>query len=132
MLHHASLGVSDIERSSAFYDAAFAALGYVRVWEDIRPGQLGQAVGYGSPGGGDKLAIKHRPEGQRPPGPGFHLAFAAPSREAVDRFHAAAIAHGGRDNGAPGLRPHYGEHYYAAFVIDPDGHALEAVINSPE
>ena len=132
MLHHASLGVSDIERSAAFYDAAFAALGYVRVWEDIRPGQLGQAVGYGSPGGGDKLAIKHRPEGQRPPGPGFHLACAAPSREAVDRFHAAAIAHGGRDNGGPGLRPHYGEHYYAAFVIDPDGHALEAVINSPE
>ncbi|OWV81441.1 glyoxalase [Rhizobium sp. R634] len=132
MLHHASLGVSDIERSAAFYDAAFAALGYARVWEDIRPGQLGQAVGYGSPGGGDKLAIKHRPEGQRPPGPGFHLAFAAPSREAVDRFHAAAIAHGGRDNGGPGLRPHYGAHYYAAFVIDPDGHALEAVINSPE
>ncbi|RUM09292.1 VOC family protein [Rhizobium chutanense] len=132
MLHHASLGVSDIERSAAFYDAALAALGYVRVWDDIRPGQTGQAVGYGPPGGGDKLAIKHRPESQSPPGPGFHLAFAAPSRAAVDRFHAAAIAHGGRDNGGPGLRPHYGEHYYAAFVIDPDGHALEAVINSPE
>ncbi|RUM23633.1 VOC family protein [Rhizobium vallis] len=132
MLHHASLGVSDIERSAAFYDAALAALGYVRVWDDIRPGQTDQAVGYGPPGGGDKLAIKHRPKGQRPPGPGFHLAFAAPSRAAVDRFHAAAIAHGGRDNGGPGLRLDYGEHYYAAFVIDPDGHALEAVINSPE
>ncbi|ARO31771.1 glyoxalase/bleomycin resistance protein/dioxygenase family protein [Rhizobium sp. NXC14] len=132
MLHHASLGVSDIEWSAAFYDAAFAALGYVRVWDDIRPGQVGQAVGYGLPGGGDKLAIKHRPDGQRPPRSGFHLAFAAPSHQAVDGFHAAAIAHGGRDNGAPGLRPHYGEHYYAAFVIDQDGHALEAVINSPE
>ncbi|MBB4191499.1 catechol 2,3-dioxygenase-like lactoylglutathione lyase family enzyme [Rhizobium aethiopicum] len=132
MLHHASLGVSDIERSAAFYDAALAALGYVRVWDDIRPGETDQAIGYGLPGGGDKLAIKHRPDGQRPPGSGFHLAFAAPSRQAVDGFHAAAIAHGGRDNGAPGLRPHYGEHYYAAFVIDPDGHALEAVINSPE
>ncbi|ANK93202.1 MULTISPECIES: VOC family protein [Rhizobium] len=132
MLHHASLGVSDIERSAAFYDAALAALGYVRVWDDIRPGEADQAIGYGLPGGGDKLAIKHRPDGQRPPGSGFHLAFAAPSRQAVDGFHAAAIAHGGRDNGAPGLRPHYGEHYYAAFVIDPDGHALEAVINSPE
>jgi len=76
------------------------------------------------------LAIKHRPEGQRPAGPGFHLAFAAPSRQAVDRFHAAAIAHGGGDNGGPGLRPHYGEHYYAAFVMDPDGHALEAVCKS--
>ena len=132
MLHHASLGVSDIERSAAFYDAALAALGYVRVWDDIRPGQAGQAVGYGLPGGGDKLAIKHRPEGQRPPGPGFHLAFAAPNRQAVHQFHAAAIAHGGSDNGGPGLRSDYGDHYYAAFVVDPDGHALEAVFNSAE
>ncbi|MBX4861676.1 VOC family protein [Rhizobium sophorae] len=132
MLHHASLGVSDIERSAAFYDAALAALGYIRVWDDIRPGQTGQAVGYGPPGGGDKLAIKHRPDGQRAPGPGFHLAFAAPNRQAVDRFYAAAIAHGGSDNGRPGLRSHYDEHYYAAFVMDPDGHALEAVFNSAE
>ncbi|EJC68110.1 VOC family protein [Rhizobium sp. 1AS11] len=132
MLHHASLGVYDIERSAAFYDATLAALGYIRVWDDIRPGQTGQAVGYGPPGGGDKLAIKHRPDGQRAPGPGFHLAFAAPNRQAVDRFYAAAITHGGSDNGGPGLRSHYGEHYYAAFVIDPDGHALEAVFNSAE
>lgn len=130
MLHHASLGVSDIERAAAFYDAAPAALGYIRVWDDIRPGEAGQAIGYGLSGGGDKLAIKHRPDGQRPPGPGFHLAFAAPSRQAVDQFHAAAIAYGGSDNGGPGLRAHYGEHYYAAFVMDPDGHALEAVCNS--
>ncbi|MGO4135326.1 VOC family protein [Rhizobium brockwellii] len=132
MLHHASLGVSDIERSAAFYDAALAALGYIRVWDDIRPGQTGQAIGYGLPGGGDKLAIKHRPDGQRAPGPGFHLAFAAPNRQAVDQFYAAAVAQGGSDNGRPGLRPHYGEHYYAAFVMDPDGHALEAVFNSAE
>ncbi|TBE93918.1 VOC family protein [Rhizobium leguminosarum] len=132
MLHHASLGVSDIERSAAFYDAALAALGYIRVWDDIRPGQTGQAIGYGLPGGGDKLAIKHRPDGQRAPGPGFHLAFAAPSRQAVDQFYAVAIAQGGSDNGRPGLRPHYGEHYYAAFVMDPDGYALEAVFNSAE
>ncbi|MDV4181940.1 VOC family protein [Rhizobium brockwellii] len=132
MLHHASLGVSDIERSAAFYDAALAALGYIRVWDDIRPGQTGQAIGYGPPGGGDKLAIKHRPDGQRAPGPGFHLAFAAPNRQAVDQFYAAAIAQGGSDNGRPGPRPHYGEHYYAAFVMDPDGHALEAVFNSAE
>ena len=67
MLHHVSLGVSDIERSAAFYDAALAALGYIRVWDDIRPGQTGEAIGYGLPGGGDKLAIKHRPDGQRAP-----------------------------------------------------------------
>ncbi|MBY5409443.1 VOC family protein [Rhizobium leguminosarum] len=132
MLHHTSLGVSDIERSAAFYDATLAALGYARVWDDIRPGQTGQAIGYGNPGGGDKLAIKHQSDGQRAPGPGFHLAFAAPNRQAVDQFYAAAIAHGGSDNGRPSLRSHYGEHYYAAFVIDPDGHALEAVFNSAE
>lgn len=131
MLHHLSLGVHDIERAARFYDAVLAALGHVRVWSDLRPGQPGQAVGYGRPGGGDQLALKQSPAESRVPGPGFHLAFAAPSRAAVDQFHAQALCHGGRDNGAPGLRPHYGAHYYAAFVIDPDGHRIEAVINTP-
>lgn len=131
MLHHLSFGVSDIERACAFYDAVLAPLGFVRVWQDLRPGEAGKAVGYGLPSGGDKLALKHKPEGQRPPGPGFHLAFTAPDRGAVDGFHQAALSHGGRDNGAPGLRAHYGPHYYAAFVIDPDGHAIEAVFNAP-
>lgn len=131
MLHHLSFGVSDIERASAFYDAVLAPLGYVRVWSDLRPGESRQAVGYGAPGGGDKLALKLQPDGQRPPGPGFHLAFAAPDRAAVDRFHAAALQHGGRDNGAPGLRAHYGPYYYAAFVVDPDGFNIEAVCNAP-
>ncbi|MDQ8020481.1 MAG: VOC family protein [Moraxellaceae bacterium] len=130
MLHHISLGVRDIEAAARFYDAALAPLGYVRVWSDIRPGEQNQTVGYGMPGSGDKLAIKQR-DGASPPGPGFHLAFAAPSRKAVDAFHEAALRHGGRDNGAPGPRPRYGEHYYAAFVIDPEGHHLEAVINTP-
>jgi catechol 2,3-dioxygenase-like lactoylglutathione lyase family enzyme len=130
MLHHVSLGASDIERSAAFYDAVLAPLGYVRVWDDIRPGETGQAVGYGTPGGGDKLAIKHCPVGQRSPGPGFHLAFAAPDRQAVEEFHKSAIAHGGTDNGGPGVRANYGPHYYAAFVVDPDGHRIEAVINA--
>ncbi len=132
MLHHLSFGVSDIERACAFYDAVLAPLGYARVWSDLRPGETGQAVGYGVPGGGDKLALKLKPGEQRPPGPGFHLAFAAPDREAVDRFHEGALRHGGRDNGAPGLRAHYGPHYYAAFVVDPDGHEIEAVFNEPE
>ncbi|HSH89305.1 MAG TPA: VOC family protein [Ramlibacter sp.] len=122
MLHHISLGVSDLERSASFYDAALAPLGYVRVWSDST------AIGYGEPGGGDKLAIKLR-EGAVPPGPGFHLALSAPDRDAVARFHEAALVHGGQDNGAPGLRPHYGPNYFAAFVIDPDGHRIEAVIN---
>ncbi|RYE87363.1 MAG: VOC family protein [Hyphomicrobiales bacterium] len=130
MLHHLSLGVADIERAVAFYDAVLALLGYVRVWSDLRPGGSNQAVGYGVPGGGDGLALKHRPDGQRPPGPGFHVAFAAPGREEVDTFHRVALLHGGRDNGGPGLRAHYGPHYYAAFVIDPDGHNIEAVFNA--
>jgi catechol 2,3-dioxygenase-like lactoylglutathione lyase family enzyme len=120
MLHHVSFGVVDLAASSAFYDAALGALGYARAWT------AADAVGYGTAPNEDKLAIK-RADKARAPGPGFHLAFAAPSRGAVDRFHAIALAHGGRDNGAPGLRPHYGPGYYAAFVIDPDGYRLEAV-----
>ncbi len=122
MLHHLSVGVTDLERSARFYDAALAALGYVQVWAHETD------IGYGSPGGGDKFALKVR-GGISAPAPGFHLAFAAASRAAVDRFHAAALLHGGRDNGAPGLRPDYGPGYYAAFVIDPDGYQIEAVIN---
>lgn len=123
MLHHISLGVTDLQRAARFYDAALAPLGYVRVWAD------GTAVGYGDPGGEDKLAIKLR-AGAHPGGEGFHLALAAPSREAVAGFHRAALANGGTDNGAPGLRPHYGPKYFAAFVVDPDGHPIEAVINA--
>lgn len=62
----------------------------------------------------------------------FHIAFAAQTRADVDAFHRAALADGGRDNGGPGLRPHYHEHYYAAFVLDPDGHNIEAVCHAPE
>lgn len=130
MLHHLSLGVRDIERAVAFYDAALAPLGYVRVWSDLRPGGINQAVGYGVPGGGDSLALKHRPDGQRAPAPGFHVAFAASGRDAVDEFHRAALRHGGSDNGAPGLRAHYGPNYYAAFVVDLDGHNIEAVFDA--
>jgi catechol 2,3-dioxygenase-like lactoylglutathione lyase family enzyme len=122
MLHHVSLGVADLQRSADFYDAVLRELGYIRVWADST------AVGYGHPGGGDKLAIKLRGSAAVAPGPGFHLAFAAPDRESVFRFHEAALRHGGRDNGPPGPRPAYGPDYYAAFVIDPDGHHVEAVV----
>jgi catechol 2,3-dioxygenase-like lactoylglutathione lyase family enzyme len=113
--------VSDLAQSIAFYDASLGALGYARVFTE--PG----AVGYGRPGTDvDRLLLILQPNAVRPPGPGFHLAFSAPSREAVDRFHAAALRCGGTDQGAPGLRTHYGPHYYAAFVLDPDGYKLEA------
>lgn len=125
MLGHVSFGVSNIERSRAFYDAALAPLGYVRIWGDEH------GLGYGPPNpeGNEKLALFLMEQSAAPlaAGPGFHLALTAPSENAVDQFHAAALAMGGRDDGGPGLRPHYGHTYYAAFVFDPDGHKLEAV-----
>ena len=130
MLHHLSFGVTDLRRSTDFYDAALAPLGYKRAWTDFEGDPDTHAVGYGEAGGGDKLALKQMAAATLAPGPGFHLAFSAPSREAIDRFHEAALARGGTDNGAPGLRPDYGPHYYAAFVIDPDGFHIEAVINA--
>jgi catechol 2,3-dioxygenase-like lactoylglutathione lyase family enzyme len=130
MLHHISLGVTDVVRSATFYDQVLAPLGYVRVWSDIRPGEQGQAVGYGSAGGGDKLALKQIAHPMGGPFAGFHVAFAAPTCESVARFHAAALAGGGADNGGPGLREQYGPNYYAAFVVDADGHHLEAVCKS--
>jgi N-acetylglutamate synthase len=126
MLHHISIGAQDIERAARFYDAALKPLGYVRVWTDLRPGEEAQAVGYGPPGGGDKFAVKQVLE-PVPGIPGFHVALSAPTRAAVSAFHAAALAAGGTDNGAPGLRADYGPNYFAAFVLDPEGHRIEAV-----
>jgi catechol 2,3-dioxygenase-like lactoylglutathione lyase family enzyme len=125
LLHHISIGVKDLKAMAAFYDAALAPLGQVRVWDGPH------SVGYGFPDQGDKLLLNSRDHGAHPPGQGFHLAFGAGSRDAVDRFYAAALSHGGTGNGAPGLRPHYGPNYYAAFVIDPEGYRIEAVINTP-
>ncbi|RFP11770.1 VOC family protein [Duganella sp. BJB488] len=124
MLHHISFGVRDLALTGAFYDAALGALGFRRVFEDD------EAIGYGLEDDKDLLCLKLRPDAT-PPGAGFHMAFAAPTRAAVDAFHAAALRVGGSDNGAPGLRPDYGDHYYAAFLVDPDGHRIEAVINRP-
>jgi catechol 2,3-dioxygenase-like lactoylglutathione lyase family enzyme len=127
VLGHISFGVSDLARTSTFYDAAMQALGYGRVVS--RP----DCVGYGVPGtGNDRLLLILKPEPIAPPGPGFHLAFAAPSRDAVDRFHAAALQFGGTNEGAPGPRPRYGPAYCAAFVRDPDGYKLEAKYPPPE
>ena len=122
MLGHISFGVTDLGRATAFYDATMAAIGFARVFTAPR------AVGYGIAGtSNDKLLLVLKPEGTHPPGEGFHLAFDVATREAVDGFYRAALDHGGRDNGPPGLRAHYGPNYYAAFVVDPDGYRLEAV-----
>jgi catechol 2,3-dioxygenase-like lactoylglutathione lyase family enzyme len=123
MLHHISFGVRDLALSGAFYDAALGALGFRRVFEDD------EVIGYGVEDDKDLLCLKLRPHAT-PPGDGFHLAFAASTRAAVDAFYAAALRAGGTGNGAPGLRPDYGDHYYAAFLVDPDGHRIEAVINN--
>src|SRR5580704_8093506 len=101
MLHHLSFGVSDLARASAFYDAVLGALGYRRVSESDR------FVGYGLIDGEDRFALKLR-EGTAAPGAGCHLAFAAASRAAVAAFYQAGLKHGGRDDGAPGVRAHYG------------------------
>jgi catechol 2,3-dioxygenase-like lactoylglutathione lyase family enzyme len=121
LLAHLSFGVADLGRATAFYDAVLSPLGYVRVWSHET------AAGYGMAGGNDRFALMAQSGPMQPPSPGFHLAFAAPSPEAVDQFHRAALAKGGQDAGAPGPRPHYGNRYYAAFVFDLDGHKLEAV-----
>lgn len=120
MLDHASLGVRDLDRATAFYDALLAPLGIGRCFS--RP----HGVGYGPPGGEDKLAIFEQ-AAAAPAGAGAHLALTASSPAAVDAAHAAGLAYGGRDEGPPGWRARYGQGYYAAFLRDPDGNKLELV-----
>ena len=127
MLDHIGFPVSDFARSVAFYDAALAPLGARRLME-VTAEMTGDAAhaGYGVQkpdfwiGTGD--ALKGR----------LHVAFTAENRAAVDAFYAAAMAAGAADNGPPGLRPHYHPNYYGAFVLDPDGHHIEAVCHKPE
>jgi catechol 2,3-dioxygenase-like lactoylglutathione lyase family enzyme len=121
MLDHVTISVSNIARAIAFYDRALAPLGIERLYAEGTT-----AFGYGS----EKKAffwIGLREDVQT----GAHIAFAANDRAAVDAFHAAALAAGGRDNGTPGVRPHYHANYYGAFILDPDGHNIEAVCHRP-
>jgi catechol 2,3-dioxygenase-like lactoylglutathione lyase family enzyme len=120
MLGHLSICVRDLPAATRFYDAVLAPIGWIRVWTGAN------GLGYGPPGGDEKLNVFVHADAH-PPGPGFHLCFNARSDAEVDAFHAAARANGGTDNGAPGLRPHYGPDYYAAFVVDPEGWKLEAL-----
>lgn len=121
MIHHIDFTVSDLHRSRAFYAAALAPLGLAPIIRFTRDdGQ--QLVGFGTPPDPEFWLRSGEPVGKR-----LHVAFLANTRAAVDAFHAAAITAGGTDNGAPGLRPRYAENYYAAYVLDPDGHNIEAV-----
>ena len=119
MIDHLSIGVRSVAAARRFYDAVLAPLGY-RLLQDY-PTSLGY---------GDAHAELWLLEAERPvpadDKSGLHLCFAAPSRKAVDAFHQAALASGGRDNGKPGLRGDYAPNYYAAFAVDPDGYRLEA------
>ena len=124
MLHHVSLPVEDLEKSSTLYDAVLSELNYRRVCSGA------DFAGYGIEENRDKFALK-RVTPSASAGPGFHLAFSAPSKEAVIRFYDLALEHGALGNGEPGIRAHYGPGYYAAFIIDFDGHRIEAVINEP-
>jgi len=126
VIDHLSLGVADLERAVAFYGAALTPLGLVLLHRSER------GAGFGPPGADEDVDLFAIGTGARAPGPGFHVAFAAASRAAVDVFHAVALRAGGADEGPPGLRPAYGPGYYAAFVRDLDGHRIEAVCHEQD
>jgi len=137
MIDHMTFRVTDIQRAKTFYSAALTPLGYSLSFE----GNFGMNIlGFAYPD-------PHEPEGKKtdvwfidgpspyggaPATTGCHLAWRAANRAQVDAFYHAALAAGGRDNGAPGLRPDYHPHYYGAFVIDPEGNNIEAVCHLPE
>jgi len=119
IIDHFNLPVSDLERSRAFYERILAVFECRALMQD------GSAVGFGSECWNFGIVLAPAPV------PPIHVAFAARDRNEVERFYAAAIGAGGIDNGAPGIRSHYDTSYYAAFVIDPDGHNVEAVCRRP-
>lgn len=121
MIDHVTAKVGDIERGKSFYSQALAPLGYSLKMEF--PG----AAGFGTDDGGPDFWI-----GTNEARGATHIAFSAKDRASVDAFHEAATAAGAKDNGAPGLRPHYHENYYAAFVHDADGNNIEAVCHLPD
>jgi catechol 2,3-dioxygenase-like lactoylglutathione lyase family enzyme len=120
MLDHVGVPVSDFERSKRYYAQALSPLGYELIMEPSA-----SAAGFG------RLGKPNFWIAQGAIGQAFHIAFAAEDRASVDAFYEAALAAGGRDNGGPGLRPHYHASYYGAFVLDPDGNNIEAVCHKP-
>src|ERR1700743_884383 len=127
MLHHVSVGVRDVERAAKFYDPVLKTLGYRRLMEF-----LPHAIAYGERGGNPEFWIQ-LPHDQKVPtaGNGTHFGFQARTKAQVEKFHAAALAQGGSNNGEPGPRPDYGPGYYGAFVYDLDGNKIEALLNTP-
>ncbi|UPT88343.1 VOC family protein [Bradyrhizobium barranii subsp. apii] len=128
MIDHLGFSVSDYERAKAFYAKALAPLDYSLIME-VTAEQTGHAAAAGF-GANGKPDLWFGAEGamNKP----VHIAILAKDRATVDAFYKAATAAGGRDNGAPGIRPHYHANYYGAFVLDPDGHNIEAVCHAPE
>jgi catechol 2,3-dioxygenase-like lactoylglutathione lyase family enzyme len=121
MLDHVTIGVSDFERSRRFYDQALRPLGIARLYADGPT-----AAGYGvAPKAFFWISL--RDASQTGAQTGAHVAFTVQNWETVKQFHLKALEAGGKDNGPPGLRPHYHENYYGAFILDPDGHNIEAV-----
>jgi catechol 2,3-dioxygenase-like lactoylglutathione lyase family enzyme len=122
MIDHITFGVSDFARSTRFYDRAFAPLGVKRLFDVPKEFSGGaECTGYGDDRPWFWIAEQDPTHGK------LHVAIRAASRAAVDDFHRRALEAGGEDNGAPGLRPYYHPDYYGAFVLDPDGHNIEAV-----
>lgn len=126
MLDHVSLGVADLDRSRRFYDAVLRVIGIVRIVDFANGSDYGAMAGQL----GVEFTITREPAVA--PARGTHVCFRAPDRAAVRAFHAAALAAGGRDDGMPGLRALYHPDYFAAFVLDPDGHRIEAVCHAPQ
>ena len=120
MIDHTAVNVTDLEAAKAFYAQALEPLGYEVFFE------LGEFVGFNEPNGGALGVVRRDPVGSA------HVAFKCADHATVDAFHEAAMAAGGKDNGSPGLRTHYHEHYYAAFVHDADGNNIEAVCQAPQ
>ncbi|MGH8029655.1 MAG: VOC family protein [Arenimonas sp.] len=129
MLDHIGIAIADFERSKAFYLRALAPLGYGLVME-VTPEMTGGSDAHAG------FGLERRPQfwiGTGEPVRGkLHVCFMANTREQVRAFHVAALAAGASNNGAPGLRAHYHAHYYGAFVLDPDGHNIEAACHAPE
>jgi catechol 2,3-dioxygenase-like lactoylglutathione lyase family enzyme len=124
MFSHITLGTNDIERARRFYEPVMTALGIAQ------PFPMPGALVFGELTGPKLFVVSPFDGAPATHGNGTHAAFLAPNHATVDAFHAAALAHGGSDEGAPGLRPHYHAHYYGAYVRDPDGNKLQAVCHS--
>jgi catechol 2,3-dioxygenase-like lactoylglutathione lyase family enzyme len=128
MIDHTGVQVKDPAKARRFYDKALAPLGYKMMMEIPKEHTGGMAVfGYGVPPKPDFWVSEGAPNQPR-----VHIAFRAANHKEVQEFYKAALAAGGKDNGPPGPRPHYHDHYYGAFVLDPDGHNVEACCHEPQ